>query len=249
MDLGISGKRAIVAAGSAGLGFATAKALIAEGVTVAICGRDASKLDIARRNLGGATIAIRADLTEPTEGVRFATEARAALGGCEILIANAGGPPGGTFASTDLDAFLYAFDLNCRSSIAMCQVLIPEMQREGWGRVVAITSVGAKQPIGALIASSVARAALTSFLKVTASEVAADGVTVNNLCPGLHATDRLTGIYDDATLKALAANVPAKMIGDADGFGAAAAFLCSQHASYITGTSIQIDGGACAGLL
>ena len=249
MDLGISGKRALVAAGSAGLGLATAQALVREGVRVAICGRDEKKLRSAQAILGDGTVAIIADLGDPAEAARFVDEGRSALGGCDILIANAGGPPPGTFASTTLDAYQHAFDLDCRSAIAMCQNAIPHMIEQQWGRVVAITSIGAKQPIGGLAASSVARAAITSFLKITAREVASHGVTVNNLCPGFHATDRLTGVYDATTLEALTASVPAGKLGDPVDFGSVAAFLCSQSAKYLTGTSIQVDGGTLAGLL
>jgi 3-oxoacyl-[acyl-carrier protein] reductase len=249
MDLGIAGKRAIVAAGSAGLGFATADALVNEGVRVAICGRDAAKLHAAAEQLSPDTIGIVADLASPAGSAEFAREATHALGGCDILIANAGGPPPGTFASTDIDAYQYAFDLDCRSAIAMCQVLIPAMCDQQWGRVVAISSIGAKQPIGGLMASSVARAAITSFLKITAREVAPHGVTVNNLLPGLHTTDRVTGLYSSAAIDDLARSQPTGTLGNPSDFGAMAAFLCSQQASYITGTSTQIDGGSYTGLL
>jgi 3-oxoacyl-[acyl-carrier protein] reductase len=131
----------------------------------------------------------------------------------------------------------------------MCKVAIPRMQEQQWGRVVAITSVGVRQPIATLIASSTARAALTAFLKITAREVAADGVTVNSVLPGYHATDRITGLYDDAGLGQLAASVPARAIGDPMDFGKVVAFLCSRPARYITGESILVDGGAYAGLV
>lgn len=249
MDLGIDAKRAIVAAGSAGLGFATAKALVAEGVRVAICGRDRARLAAAAQALGPGTVTVEADLGDPSSATAFVAEATVALGGCDILVANAGGPPPGTFATTDLDAYQYAFDLDCRSAIAMCRAAIPGMIEQQWGRVVAVTSVGAMQPIPTLMASGVARAALTAFLKVTAREVAAHGVTVNNLCPGFHTTGRLTNLYDERGLDQLAQGVPARTLGDPDDFGATAAFLCSQQARYITGTSVQVDGGAYAGLL
>jgi 3-oxoacyl-[acyl-carrier protein] reductase len=131
----------------------------------------------------------------------------------------------------------------------MCQEAIPAMRERRWGRVVAITSIGVKAPIGTLMASSVARAAVTSFLKITAREVAPDGVTVNNLCPGLHTTDRMTQLYGDAGLDDLAKASPTGALGDASDFGAFAAFLCSDQAKFVNGTSIQVDGGAFAGLL
>jgi 3-oxoacyl-[acyl-carrier protein] reductase len=200
------------------------------------------------QRLGGDAIALVCDLTDPHAAERFVHDATDQLGGCDILVANAGGPPGGNFASTDLDAYRYALELNCLSSIAMCRVAIPGMRANGWGRVVAITSIGAKQPIGGLMASSVARAAMTSFLKVTAREVARDGVTVNNLCPGLHATDRLTGLHAGDGLDALAAAIPAGKLGDPADFGSVVAFLCSQPAGYVNGTSILVDGAAYEGL-
>ena len=247
MDLGIAGKRAIVAAGSKGLGFGAAAALAEEGCRVAICGRDQHALSEASTRIGA--IPFVADVSDPADAAQFVRDATEALDGVDILIANAGGPPPGTFATTDLDAYLAAFELNCRASIAMCQVAIPAMREQQWGRVVAITSVGVKQPIGTLIASSTARAALTAFLKITAREVAADGVTVNSVLPGFHSTDRITGLYDESGLEQLAATVPAQTIGDAADFGKVVAFLCGRPAKYITGESILVDGGAYAGLL
>jgi 3-oxoacyl-[acyl-carrier protein] reductase len=249
MDLGIAGKRAVVAAGTAGLGYASAAALHAEGALVAICGRDLERAQAAAARLGSGVVALSCDLTDTRAAEAFVHDASAQLGGCDILVANAGGPPGGNFASTELDAYRYALELNCLASIAMCRAAIRPMQANGWGRVVAITSIGAKQPIGGLIASSVARAAMTSFLKVTAREVARDGVTVNNVCPGLHTTGRLTSLHAGDGLEALAAAVPAGRLGNPDDFGRVVAFLCSQAANYVNGASIQIDGAAYEGLL
>jgi 3-oxoacyl-[acyl-carrier protein] reductase len=247
MDLGITGKRAIVAAGSKGLGFASAAALAAEGCRVVICGRDEAALSRASSEIGA--IPIVADVGTVDGATAFVQDAVELLDGVDILVANAGGPPPGTFATTPIDAYLDAFDLSCRSTIAMCQVAIPLMRAQEWGRVAAITSVGVKQPIATLIASSTARAALTAFLKVTAREVAADGVTVNSVLPGFHATDRITGLYDASGLEQLAATVPTGTIGEAADFGKVVAFVCSRPARYITGESILVDGGAYAGLV
>jgi 3-oxoacyl-[acyl-carrier protein] reductase len=249
VDLGIAGKTAAVAAGSAGLGLGAAVALAQEGVRVAICGRDATRLAAARARLGPDAVALTSDVSTPAGAAAFVAEARDALGPIDILVANAGGPPPGTFATTDLDAYARAFDLNCRSTIAMCQEAIPAMRERGWGRVVAITSIGVKAPIGTLMASSVARAAVTSFLKITAREVAPDGVTVNNLCPGLHSTDRMTQLYGDTGLDDLAKASPTGRLGDPSDFGAFVAFLCSEQAKFVNGTSVQVDGGAFQGLL
>jgi 3-oxoacyl-[acyl-carrier protein] reductase len=249
VDLGIAGRRAAVAAASEGLGYATAAALAAEGVHVALCGRRRDAIEAAAGRVGNGAVPLVADVSTPAGAAGFVAAARDALGGVDILVANAGGPPPGTFASTSLDAYSEAFDLNCRSAIAMCQEAIPPMREQRWGRVVAITSIGARQPIATLIASSTARAALGAFLKVTAREVAADGVTVNALQPGLHATARLTSVADAEGLDALAASVPVGRLGDAADFGAVGAFLCSQQARFVTGTSLLVDGGAYAGLV
>ena len=247
MDLGINGRTAAVAAGSAGLELGTAKALAAEGVRLAICGRDGAKLAEAVSAIGGEVVPIEADLSSPDSGRTFVEQAIGELGHLDILVTNAGGPPPGTFENTDLDSYQAAFDMNCRAMIEMCRTAIPAMRERGWGRVCAITSVGVKQPIEFLMASSVARAGLTSFLKITAREVAADGVTVNSAQPGTHWTDRVAKIVPDRETAASA--VPARITGDADDFGAAVAFLCSEQAKFITGTGLLIDGGQASGLL
>jgi 3-oxoacyl-[acyl-carrier protein] reductase len=247
MDLGIRGRTAAVAASSAGLGLGAARALVAEGVRVVISGRDPEKLAAARDELGGDVVAIEADLSTPAGGRAFALAAIGALGHLDILVANAGGPPPGRFATTELDGYQAAYDMNCLAMIELCRVAIPPMRERGWGRVCAITSSGVKQPIDFLIASSVARAGLTSFLKITAREVAADGVTVNSCQPGSHWTDRVRKLIPDR--EKAARGVPAGFIGDPDDFGQAVAFLCSEPARFITGTGLLIDGGQSAGLL
>ena len=248
MDLGIAGRRAAVAAASAGLGLGAARALAAAGVRVAICGRDRGRLQAAAAELDERAVAIRADLARVGEGARFVAEAGERLGGpVDILVANAGGPPAGTFATTALDAYRDAFEQNCLATIAMCQAAVPGMRERGWGRVVAITSLGARQPMGNLIASSTARAAVTAFLKVLAAEVAGDGVTVNSVQPGSHLTARLAAT-SGAGLAERAAAIPAGRLGDADDLGAIVAMLCSEHAGFVTGAGLPVDGGANRGL-
>ena len=174
MDLGISGRRAAVAAASKGLGFGVAQALVAEGVRVAVCGRNADTIEAAATRLGHGAVPIVADLSSPDGATGFMRDARAALGGIDILVANAGGPPPGNFASVTVDQYLGAFELNCRSTIAMCYEAVPAMREQQWGRVVAITSIAVRQPIPTLILSNTARAGLTGFLKTLAREVAAE---------------------------------------------------------------------------
>jgi 3-oxoacyl-[acyl-carrier protein] reductase len=246
MDLGISGRSAAVAAGSAGLGLAAATSLAAEGVRVAICGRDADRLHAALAALpaadAGAHVAVVADVSTPSGAAGFVEDAADALGDHpDILVTNAGGPPPGTFANTPFDAYEPALALNLLSVVAMCTAAVPAMQRRGWGRVVAITSVAVKQPIGTLILSNTARAGATGFLKTLASEVRGDGITVNSVLPGLHATDRLLQLHGGDTSELV--------VGDPADFGEIVAFLCSEQAKFLTGTAIQVDGGSYAGLL
>ncbi|MCX7621274.1 MAG: SDR family oxidoreductase [Acidimicrobiales bacterium] len=247
MDLGIKGRKAAVAASSSGLGFAAAKALAAEGVSVAINGRDPDRLAAAVEQIGPGATPIRRDVSTPTGASAFVEAAIEALGGLDILVTNAGGPPPGTFASTDLDAYPAALEQNLLSVVAMCKAAVPGMQAQRWGRVVAITSVTVRQPISDLILSTTARAGATGFLKTLALEVAADGVTVNSLQPGYHATDRLLALNTD--LDAVAKAVPARVIGQPEDFGSIVAFLCSEPARYLTGAAIPVDGGAYRGLL
>jgi len=247
MDLGIAGRRAAVAAASKGLGFAVAQALVAEGVQVAVCGRSADTIEAAASQLGETVVPLVADVSTPEGAAGFVRDARAALGGVDILVGNAGGPPPGTFASVTVEQYLDAFELNCHSTIAMCYEAVPEMRERKWGRVVAITSIAVRQPIPTLILSNTARAGLTGFLKTLAREVAADGVTVNSLLPGLHATERVAALHADPSHAA--AGIPAGTIGDPSDFGRIAAFLCSEHARYVTGTATAVDGGADAALI
>jgi 3-oxoacyl-[acyl-carrier protein] reductase len=159
-------------------------------------------------------------------------------------VTNAGGPPPGTFSSVDVEQYLSALELNCLSVIAMCDAAVPEMRTQRWGRVVAITSLAVRQPMPGLILSNTARAGATGFLKTLAREVAGDGVTVNSLQPGTHDTDRVRqlGLTD-------AGGIPARELGRPEDFGAIAAFLCSEHVRFVTGSAIPVDGGAYAGLL
>ena len=248
MDLGIANRRAAVAAGSAGLGLATARALTAEGVAVAICGRDRDRLDAALDLLGPTARAVVADLSHPDGAARFAIEAAEALGGpLDIVVANAGGPPPGSASTTVVADYRSALETNCLSTIALCNAAVGPMRAAGWGRVLAITSIGARQPIPFLAASTAARAATTAYIKTLATELGPDGVTANTIQPGSHETDRIRRLAG-AQAEHLRSEIPVGRLGDPADFGAAAAFLCSAQANFITGASLIVDGGASRGL-
>lgn len=240
MDLGIDGKRAAVAAASAGLGFESARALAAEGVSVAICGRDRARIEAAAAEIGPRAIPVVADVSDAAGGAAFVAAATEALGGLDILVTNAGGPPPGNVASTPLDAYQPALDLSLMSVVGMCSAAVPALRAQGWGRIVAITSISVRQPQPNLLLSNMARAGVTGFLKTLAREIAGDGVTVNSVQPALHATDRLKQLYGDTP--------PAQPVGDPADFGQIVAFLCGQQARFTTGVALHVDGGTYQGL-
>jgi len=192
--------------------------------------------------IGHGCVPIVADVSTPAGATGFVEASVEALGGVDILVPNAGGPPPGDFSSTPVDAYPEALDLNLMSVVAMCKAAVPEMQERGWGRVAAITSVSVRQPIPFLILSNTARAGATAFLKTLALEVASDGVTVNSVQPGLHRTPRITQLYTDEQQESM-------RLGEAKDFGATVAYLCSEQAKFITGVQMHIDGGSYAGLL
>lgn len=248
MDLGIEGKRAAVAAASEGLGFASAAALVAEGARVVICSRDGAKVRAAVDRLGAGAEGIALDVGSLEGGRRFVEEAAERLGGIDILVTNAGGPPRGTVAETSTELYAAALELNLLSVVGMCDAAVPLMREEGWGRIAAITSIAVRQPIVDLVLSNTARAGATGYLKTLALEVARDGITVNSVQPGLHDTDRLRALGGDH-LDAMASGVPAGRLGSPTDFGRVVAFLCSEPAGFITGAAVPVDGGAYRGLL
>ena len=172
-----------------------------------------------------------------------------ALGGVDILVTNAGGPPPGNFASTPVEAYEPALDLNLLSVVAMCKAAVPAMQERHWGRVVAITSISVRQPIAGLILSNTARAGATGFLKTLAREVAGDGVTVNSVLPGIHATARITALYGSEPPTPASSASPPAFVGDPADFGQVVAFLCSEQARFVTGVALTVDGGQDAALI
>lgn len=254
MDLGIRGRRAIVCAASKGLGLGCAAALAAAGVDLVLNARNEPDLQAAAAGLvarhGVAVTPVAADIT--TEAGR--AEVLAACPDPDILVTNAGGPPPGLWSDWTRDDFLRAFDANLLAPVALMQAVLPAMMARGWGRVVNITSQSVKAPIPALGLSNTARAGLTGFVAGTSRQVAPQGVTINNLLPGIHATARAEAL-DRAVADAQnismaeaatrrAASIPARRYGTPEEFGAACAFLCSVHAGFIVGQNILLDGGA-----
>ena len=253
MDLGISGKRALVTASSKGLGRGCAEALAAAGVDLVLNARTAGPLEetaeAIRAAHGVSVTAVAADITDAF-GRGQVLEA---TGQVDILVTNAGGPPPGMWSDWTRDDFIKAIDANMLTPIALMQAMLPGMIDRGWGRVVNITSQSVKAPIAVLGLSNSARAGLTGFVAGTARQVAHAGVTINNLLPGIHATDRAAsldagaaeaqGITPDQATQNRQAAIPARRYGTAAEFGAACAFLCSVHAGYIVGQNILLDGG------
>ena len=243
MDLSLVGKRALVTGASSGLGLGCAQALAAEGAIVTMVARTEERLVAAAGTIRELVHTQVGDLSNLAGIAALVAQAEQAMGGIDIVIANAGGPPAGNFASITMEQYDEAIRTNLLATIALCQASVPGMRSRGWGRVIAITSTSVREPIGNLILSNTARAGLTGFLKTLASEVAIDGVTVNSLQPGSHQTDRLAKLYG-GDLSAVAKETPTGTLGDAGDFGRIAAFLCSDSAKFITGSAIPVDGGA-----
>ena len=254
MDLGIRGKRGLVCAASKGLGRGCAEALAEAGVDLVINSRTESDItrtaeEIAAKH-GVDVIPVAADITTEDGRARVLE----ALGQADILVTNAGGPPPGDWRDWDRDDFIRALDANMLSAIALMQALVPGMMDRGWGRVVNITSGSVRSPIAVLGLSNTARAGLTGFVAGMSRQVAGHGVCVNNLLPGIHATDRADsldkgvadrqGIGMDQARKQRQATIPTGTYGDPGDFGATCAFLCSRQARFIVGQNILLDGGA-----
>lgn len=263
MNYGISGKIALVAAASRGLGHGCAEQLAAEGCRVAICSRNEKAAADAAAEIAAATgtevAGFGADMSREDDIARLLDGVCSALGDPDILVTNAGGPPPGTFGTSKLEDYPRALELNLMSAVRLIHGVVPAMKEKEWGRIIAITSISVKQPIADLLLSNMARAGLTGFLKTVSTELAPFGITVNALLPGTHKTPRIDqlvanrvareGGSSEAVYQAMVDTVPAGVIGDPADFGAAAAFLASQQARYITGQNLLIDGGRYTGLL
>jgi 3-oxoacyl-[acyl-carrier protein] reductase len=237
MDLGIEGKVALVTAASKGLGRGAALALAREGCRVAICARDPDRLAETAGEMPGDVLTVRADVTEPGAPRRLVEATVAGFGGLDILVANAGGPPKARALEVEDAAMLAALNANLLTSIRLVRESLPHMRTAGWGRIVLLTSSSVKQPIPALAYSNIARTGLWAWAKTAAQDLIAEGVTLNLLCPGLHATDRV---------KELGFGGP---LGDPEDFGRVVAFLCSVSAGFVSGVALQVDGASTLGLL
>jgi len=254
MDLGIAGKRALVCASSKGLGRGCAEALAEAGVNLVMNARGSDALESTAQEIrdtyGVEVTTVAADIVSE-EGRAKVLEA---AGDVDILVTNAGGPPPGVWSEWGRDDFISAIDANMLTPIALMTALMPKMAEKGWGRVVNITSQSVKAPIPQLGLSNAARTGLTGYVAGTARQVAGQGVVVNNMLPGIHATDRAisldTGIANakGVTLEEAsaqrAATIPAGRYGTRQEFGQMCAFLCSQHAGFIVGQNVLLDGGA-----
>jgi len=237
MDLGIGGKAALVVAGSRGLGRATAEALTEEGVRVMLSSRDQNALDEVRASMRarGSDVETRtADITDPSAPAMLVDATVQAFGAIDIVIANAGGPPVAGALELD-DAMLDdALNANLKSAVRLARAAMPAMRRQGWGRVCCITSYSVVQPIPTLALSNTARAGLWAWAKTAAHDLGVEqsGVTVNLICPGPHATDRMRELGGTGVM------------GDPADFGRVATFLCSRQAAFINGAAVVVDGGA-----
>jgi 3-oxoacyl-[acyl-carrier protein] reductase len=263
MDLGLKGRVAIVAAASKGLGRAVAETLAHEGAEVAICARSAANLEKAAESIHKATgrevFHQELDVTNPQAVRDFVAAVEKRFGSIDICVTNAGGPPSKKFLDISLDEWRGAVDLTLMSAVYFAREVLPRMQKRGWGRLLAITSVSVKQPIDNLLLSNSIRAAVTGLMRTLANEFGPSGITVNCICPGYTLTERLdeligvqaknAGLDREKILERLNSQVPLGRIGKPEEFAAMVAFLASERASYINGCSIPVDGGWVKSLL
>lgn len=262
MDLGITGKVALVGAASRGLGRAVAEELAREGAHLIICARGEDALRETAQSMRTGTaqvIDVVADLSKPDDVARVTDRALNEFGRVDILVTNSGGPPAGPFESHSTDAWSEAIRQNLESVVNLTRAVLPGMKVRKWGRIINVTSIAVKQPVDNLILSNSIRAAVTGFARTLANEVAPFNVTVNNVMPGYTATQRVEELAaKNALLKGTTAaaeravwekQIPMGRLGESREFAALVAFLASERASYITGTSIPVDGGWIRSLL
>ncbi len=263
MDLGLKGKVAIVAAASKGMGKACALGLAAEGARVTMCARTEADLVAAggeiREKTGTEVVAVPADVTRLADIQRVVAKTVETFGGVDILVANAGGPPSGGFDQMSDAEWQAAFELNLLSTVRFIREVLPHMRRKRWGRILNIQSSSVKQPIDGLILSNGIRPGVAGLSKTLAAELGKDNILINTVCPGRILTDRLrsnlgtrarqAGKTLEEYLPAATAEIPLGRIGSPEEFASVVVFLASERASYVTGATIQVDGGLIRGLL
>ncbi len=258
MDLGLTGKVAMVAAASKGIGLACAKLLAAEGCKVSICARNEEQLELAASSIGEDTRSYVVDIANPDDIAWWVQQTQEDLGVPTILVTNTGGPPAGPLDTLTDDQWLSGFNSTLLNIIRLVRLVNPGMQAEGWGRIVHITSLVAKEPSQMLPISSTLRSGIMGLTRNQATEYAPFGITVNGVLPGHTLTDRQThlaqivadrdSITVDEALARTGASIPVGRLASPEEIAAAVGFLCSQQASYITGTSLLVDGGLTKGL-
>lgn len=263
MDLGLKGRVAIVAAASKGLGRAVAEEMAREGAEVAICARSEANLKQAAETIRKATgrdvMCQVLDVTRHDAVRDFVAAVEKRFGRIDICVTNAGGPPSKKFLDLSIEEWRTAVDLTLMSAVYFAREVLPRMQKRRWGRFLTITSVSVKEPIDGLLLSNSIRAAVTGLARTLANEFGADGITVNNICPGYTVTERLeelaaaqakqTGVAREKIYERWASLVPMGRLGKPEEFAAMVAFLASERASYINGVSIAVDGGRVRSLL
>ena len=263
MNLGLDGKVAVITGASRGLGLAAARSLAREGAVVALGARSADDLAAARATLEadvpGARVATAVlDVTDPASTDAFADAVRAEVGDPDLLVSNAGGPPSGNYDQISVEQYAPALDLCFLFAVRLFDAFLPAMREKGFGRVVHIASISARQPLEGLVLSNASRAAILGFAKTVAGQVAKDGVTVNVVLPGFTATDRTIELAEaiasreDVSTEAVESRwisqIPAGRLGRPEELADTIAFLCSENASYVTGTALAVDGGFLKGL-
>jgi 3-oxoacyl-[acyl-carrier protein] reductase len=245
VNLGLAGRVALVCGASRGLGRAVATELAAEGAQVAICARDASALERAAGEIGHDTLAVAGDLARPGEPERVVAACVERFGRVDILVANTGGPPTGPFDALEPADWNAAVALLIGSTVRLIRAALPSMKERGWGRILAITSIAAREPVPNLMLSNTLRPAISGLANALAREVALDGITVNTILPGFTRTERMNDLYehDREAQERTEAEIPLGRLAQPEELAGLAAFLVSERAGYITGSAFAVDGG------
>ncbi|HXF81469.1 MAG TPA: SDR family oxidoreductase [bacterium] len=254
MDLGLRGQVAVVAAASRGLGRAIAAGFAAEGARVAICARNEQALHAAAAAIGGDVLAVPADVTQPDDAQRFIRAVLERFGRIDVLVNNAGGPPSKPFVDLSEEEWWAAVGLNLMSTVRLCRLAVPAMRAQGGGRIINVTSFTVKQPMPNLVLSNAVRLAVVGLAKTLALELAPFNILVNTVCPGPIATERLQSLtrtyaeregvsYEEAERRLWTNQIPLGRVGTPEEFANVVVFLASSRASFVNGTTLQVDGG------